>query len=106
MCALFLLWRKANSIGRIVSHQMKTWTTTEGRVRLSADDGPAATSFLGDDPADDSDDDEPLSGPRNQKGSGNGSTQPVPDASAKPQNSQGLTEAQSSPSPRPPLAIS
>lgn len=32
---------------------MKTWTGTEGRVRLSEDDGPASTQFLEDDYDDD-----------------------------------------------------
>lgn len=37
--------------------RMKTWTRHEGRIRLSEDDGPAATEFLGDDPTDEGDDD-------------------------------------------------
>lgn len=45
---------------------MKTFTRTEGAIRLSEDDGPSATEFLGDDFDDDNehlDDsaDEPLS---------------------------------------------
>lgn len=36
--------------------RMKTWTRTEGGVRLSEDDGPAATEFLGDDLDEDGDD--------------------------------------------------
>jgi hypothetical protein len=47
--------------------RLKTWTSrrTEGRIRLSEDDGPAATEFLGDDDGsdvlEDDEDDEPLS---------------------------------------------
>ena len=29
--------------------RLQTWTTQEGRIRLSEDDGPAATEFLADD---------------------------------------------------------
>ncbi|KAF8440024.1 hypothetical protein L210DRAFT_3541472 [Boletus edulis BED1] len=48
---LYLLWRRASSLRAVVSHQLKTWTTQEGRIRLSEDDGPAATEFLADDEA-------------------------------------------------------
>jgi len=48
---LYILWRRANSLRAVVSHQLKTWTTQEGRIRLSEDDGPAATEFLADDEA-------------------------------------------------------
>lgn len=47
---------------------MKTWTRSEGNIRLSEDDGPPSTEFLDDDDDDDDDglewdngDDEPLS---------------------------------------------
>ncbi|KAI9571940.1 hypothetical protein HD554DRAFT_2070462 [Boletus coccyginus] len=45
---LYLLWRRASSLRAVVSHQLKTWTTQEGQIRLSEDDGPAATEFLTD----------------------------------------------------------
>lgn len=44
--------------------RLKAWTGREGRIRLSIDDGPAATEFLEDDYDEDNgdvDDDEPLS---------------------------------------------
>ncbi|KAL4065498.1 hypothetical protein V8B97DRAFT_1984506 [Scleroderma yunnanense] len=47
-CLLYILWRRASSLRTVVSHQLKTWTTDEGRIRLSEDDGPAATEFLSD----------------------------------------------------------
>jgi len=49
VCLLFILWRRADSWRTVVSHQLKTWTGQEGRVRLSGDDGPAAREFLDDD---------------------------------------------------------
>jgi hypothetical protein len=68
LCALFILWRRANSLRGLVSHQLKTWTRSEGRIRLSEDDGPPAAEFLGngDDDDDeseeleDNEDDQPL----------------------------------------------
>ncbi|KAF8551566.1 hypothetical protein OG21DRAFT_261965 [Imleria badia] len=48
---LYILWRRASSLRAVVSHQLKTWTTQEGQIRLSEDDGPAATEFLADDEA-------------------------------------------------------
>ncbi|KAH8114823.1 hypothetical protein DFH11DRAFT_1589901 [Phellopilus nigrolimitatus] len=60
VCALFLLWRRANSLRTVVAHQLKTWTRDEGRVRLSEDDGPPARSFVEDDEEDDAEDTEPL----------------------------------------------
>ncbi|KAF8064308.1 hypothetical protein FPV67DRAFT_1629406 [Lyophyllum atratum] len=53
MCVLFLIWRRADSFRRIVSHQLKTMTKPEGRIRLSVDDGPPAREFLEDDYDDD-----------------------------------------------------
>jgi len=53
ICALFLIWRKASSLRGVVSHQLKAFTSSDGRIRLSEDDGPPANDFL----ADDSDDD-------------------------------------------------
>ncbi|KAF9534381.1 hypothetical protein CPB83DRAFT_844150 [Crepidotus variabilis] len=66
LCALFLLWRRATSLRKVVSHQLKSLTRTEGRIRLSEDDGPQANEFLADDFDDDNEhlhdsDDEPLS---------------------------------------------
>ncbi|KIJ64386.1 hypothetical protein HYDPIDRAFT_112394 [Hydnomerulius pinastri MD-312] len=46
LCLLYLLWRRASSLRAVVSHQLKTWTAQEGRIRLSEDDGPPATEFL------------------------------------------------------------
>ncbi|KAG1725786.1 uncharacterized protein EDB91DRAFT_81431 [Suillus paluster] len=53
LCLLYLLWRRASALRAVVSHQLQTWTTTEGQIRLSEDDGPSATEFLVD--ADDED---------------------------------------------------
>jgi hypothetical protein len=53
MCVLFILWRRASSFRRVVSHQLKTLREPEGRVRLSEDNGPPATEFLNDDYDDD-----------------------------------------------------
>ncbi|KAK0200679.1 hypothetical protein DFS33DRAFT_1068519 [Desarmillaria ectypa] len=55
-CVIFLLWRKANQLKTAISHQLKTWRQTEGQIRLSIDDGPAATEFLEDDYDDDNED--------------------------------------------------
>ncbi|KAF9450531.1 hypothetical protein P691DRAFT_665124, partial [Macrolepiota fuliginosa MF-IS2] len=68
LCALFLLWRRADSLRRVVAHQLKTVTRRgEGGIRLSEDDGPPAREFLEDDYDDDNEvlpgdnsDDEPL----------------------------------------------
>ncbi|GLB44508.1 hypothetical protein LshimejAT787_1701350 [Lyophyllum shimeji] len=60
MCALFILWRRADSFRQVVSHQLKTITRPEGRIRLSVDDGPPAREFLEDDYDDDH---EPLPSP-------------------------------------------
>ncbi|EGN94833.1 hypothetical protein SERLA73DRAFT_187901 [Serpula lacrymans var. lacrymans S7.3] len=49
LCILFLLWRQANNLRRVVSHQLKTWSRQEGAIRLSQDDGPSAAEFLEDD---------------------------------------------------------
>ncbi|KAG2143991.1 hypothetical protein BD769DRAFT_1420902 [Suillus cothurnatus] len=54
LCLLYLLWRRASALRTVVSHQLQTWTRTEGQIRLSEDDGPSATEFLTD--ADDEDD--------------------------------------------------
>jgi len=48
LCAVFILWRKSDSIRAVVAHQLQTWNG-EGRVRLSQDDGPSAAEFLGSD---------------------------------------------------------
>ncbi|PAV15860.1 hypothetical protein PNOK_0871800 [Pyrrhoderma noxium] len=61
LCVFFLLWRRANSLRTVVSHQLKTWTRAEGQIRLSEDDGPPAHTFVEDsDNEDDADDGEPL----------------------------------------------
>ncbi|KAJ3506592.1 hypothetical protein NLJ89_g6787 [Agrocybe chaxingu] len=49
LCGLFLIWRRADTLRRVVSHQLKSFTRTEGRIRLSVDDGPPANEFLSDD---------------------------------------------------------
>ncbi|RDB17757.1 hypothetical protein Hypma_001073 [Hypsizygus marmoreus] len=53
MCVLFVLWRRADSLRHVVSHQLKTFTRTDGPIRLSIDDGPPAREFLEDDYDDD-----------------------------------------------------
>jgi len=49
LCAIFLLWRRTDALRRVVSHRLKTFTRTEGTIRLSEDDGPPSNEFLGDD---------------------------------------------------------
>ncbi|EIN05230.1 hypothetical protein PUNSTDRAFT_107513, partial [Punctularia strigosozonata HHB-11173 SS5] len=51
LCAVFLLWRRASSLKRVIQHRLETWKETqeEGHIRLSEDDGPSAASFLADD---------------------------------------------------------
>ncbi|KAH6912073.1 hypothetical protein BKA70DRAFT_1266475 [Coprinopsis sp. MPI-PUGE-AT-0042] len=50
LCGLFILWRRADALKRVVSVRLKNLTTrSEGRIRLSEDNGPASTEFLGDD---------------------------------------------------------
>ncbi|KAG6827840.1 hypothetical protein H0H92_010300 [Tricholoma furcatifolium] len=53
LCVLFILWRRADALRRVVGHQLKTISRPEGRIRLSVDDGPPAREFLGDDDSDD-----------------------------------------------------
>ncbi|KAF8900416.1 hypothetical protein CPB84DRAFT_1708934 [Gymnopilus junonius] len=65
LCGLFILWRRADALRRAVSHQLKTFNRSEGRIRLSEDDGPPANEFLADDFDEDNEhlrdsDDEPL----------------------------------------------
>jgi hypothetical protein len=85
LCALFILWRRADSLRSIVSHQcvlfssfpatcvfilvdemdnffrMKTFTRRGGNIRLSEDDGPPSRDFIEDlDTEDEDDDDVPL----------------------------------------------
>jgi hypothetical protein len=84
LCALFLLWRRADGLRQVVAHKsvfahstcrfstqlsqrLKTVTRQEGGIRLSEDDGPPAREFLEDDYDDDNEalpgnnsDDEPL----------------------------------------------
>ncbi|KAF9484168.1 hypothetical protein BDN70DRAFT_850209 [Pholiota conissans] len=66
LCLIFILWRRADALRKIVSHRLKTFRQTEGPIRLSTDDGPPANEFLEDDYDDDNEhlndsDDEPLS---------------------------------------------
>ncbi|PPQ95112.1 hypothetical protein CVT25_011655 [Psilocybe cyanescens] len=66
LCAIFLLWRRADALRRVVSHRLKVFNQSEGPIRLSEDDGPPANEFLADDYDDDNahlhdSDDEPLS---------------------------------------------
>ncbi|KAF4612284.1 hypothetical protein D9613_003919 [Agrocybe pediades] len=53
LCFLFLLWRRADSLRRVVSHQLQTFTRRQGTIRLSEDDGPPANEFLVEDYDDD-----------------------------------------------------
>ncbi|ETW79993.1 hypothetical protein HETIRDRAFT_243886, partial [Heterobasidion irregulare TC 32-1] len=55
VCILFVLWRRADSLRVVVSHQLKTWRRREGNIRLSEDDGPPAHTFLEDEYDDDND---------------------------------------------------
>ncbi|KAF5381527.1 hypothetical protein D9757_008169 [Collybiopsis confluens] len=48
-CALFILWRRADALRAVISHQLKTITRSEGQIRLSSDDGPPAHDFIEDD---------------------------------------------------------
>ncbi|KIK00386.1 hypothetical protein K443DRAFT_611264 [Laccaria amethystina LaAM-08-1] len=67
LCSLFILWRRADALRKVVSHSLKTITNrNDGRIRLSEDDGPPAHEFLEDDYDEDNahlddSDDEPLS---------------------------------------------
>ncbi|KAF9650077.1 hypothetical protein BDM02DRAFT_3082727, partial [Thelephora ganbajun] len=51
LCAIFLLWRKSDTLRSVVAHRLQPWSEG-GRIRLSEDDGPAATEFLDDDDGD------------------------------------------------------
>ncbi|THV03527.1 hypothetical protein K435DRAFT_851830 [Dendrothele bispora CBS 962.96] len=53
LCLLFILWRRADSLRSVISHQLKTITRRDGRIRLSEDDGPPAHEFLEDEHIDD-----------------------------------------------------
>ncbi|KAF8889121.1 hypothetical protein BD779DRAFT_1522085, partial [Infundibulicybe gibba] len=94
ICLLYLLWRRADSLKSAVSHQLKTWTHTEGRIRLSEDDGPPAREFIEDDDDDDGSRDEqlgtagaePLTGRAPQAGP-NDTTGTVEERSAQPPSS-------------------
>ncbi|KAG6883632.1 hypothetical protein C0993_004984, partial [Termitomyces sp. T159_Od127] len=65
MCMLFLIWRRADSLRRVVAHQLKTFPIprSEGPIRLSIDDGPPAREFIEDDDDDDDNHHEPLPPP-------------------------------------------
>ncbi|KAH9851311.1 hypothetical protein C2E23DRAFT_860755 [Lenzites betulinus] len=49
LCALFLLWRRAHALRSVVAHPLRSWPQTDGRIRLSLDEGPSAREFLDDD---------------------------------------------------------
>ncbi|KDQ23906.1 hypothetical protein PLEOSDRAFT_1016441, partial [Pleurotus ostreatus PC15] len=54
LCALFLLWRRAETLRNIVSQALQcTWSNSEGNIRLSEDDGPSSREFLDNDDDDD-----------------------------------------------------
>jgi len=59
-CLVFLLWRRASRLRAVVGHQLKSWTNgtqgSNGRIRLSLDEGPPSTEFL-DPPNEDDDED-------------------------------------------------
>ncbi|KAI8990364.1 hypothetical protein BD414DRAFT_514160 [Trametes punicea] len=63
LCAIFLLWRRASQLRRVMAHQLSNLPGGDGRIRLSLDEGPSAREFLDDDYDDDNErlgDDEPL----------------------------------------------
>ncbi|KAI0369335.1 hypothetical protein BV20DRAFT_1036610 [Pilatotrama ljubarskyi] len=63
LCAVFLLWRRASALRSVVAHQLSSWPRSDGRIRLSMDEGPSAREFLDDDYDEDNErlgDDEPL----------------------------------------------
>ncbi|KZT68033.1 hypothetical protein DAEQUDRAFT_672147, partial [Daedalea quercina L-15889] len=63
LCVVFLLWRRASTLRKVVAHQLITWTQKQGTIRLSEDDGPPAIEFLSNDFDEDHqriDDDEPF----------------------------------------------
>ncbi|KAI5887902.1 uncharacterized protein SCHCODRAFT_02639183 [Schizophyllum commune H4-8] len=50
LCICFLLWRRADALRKVVSHQLKTLTgRPDGQIRLSDDDGPTVEEFIVDD---------------------------------------------------------
>ncbi|KAH9837734.1 uncharacterized protein C8Q71DRAFT_754211 [Rhodofomes roseus] len=53
LCVVFLLWRRASTLRKVVAHQLNTWTQNQGTIRLSEDDGPPAIEFLSNDFDDD-----------------------------------------------------
>ncbi|KAJ2930486.1 hypothetical protein H1R20_g6603, partial [Candolleomyces eurysporus] len=59
LCLLFILWRRAHGLRRVVSQRLGLKTLSgssaseEGQIRLSEDDGPSSTSFLTPDDYDD-----------------------------------------------------
>ncbi|KAL1746589.1 hypothetical protein HDZ31DRAFT_3535, partial [Schizophyllum fasciatum] len=49
-CICFILWRRADSLRRVVSHQLKALTgRPDGQIRLSEGDGPTVEEFIVDD---------------------------------------------------------
>ncbi|TEB33792.1 hypothetical protein FA13DRAFT_112338 [Coprinellus micaceus] len=57
LCGLFILWRRTDKLRKAVAQRLnlKSLSGSEGRIRLSEDEGPSAAEFLGD--GDDDDDD-------------------------------------------------
>lgn len=55
MCVLFIIWRRTDKLRKAVAKRLKlnTISGSEGRIRLSEDDGPSAAEFLEDDFDDD-----------------------------------------------------
>ncbi|KAJ3528401.1 hypothetical protein NMY22_g9428 [Coprinellus aureogranulatus] len=51
LCGLFILWRRTDKLRKAVAQRLnlKTISGSEGRIRLSEDDGPSAAEFLEDD---------------------------------------------------------
>ncbi|KAF8588039.1 hypothetical protein K439DRAFT_1406752 [Ramaria rubella] len=58
MGVLFLIWRRASALKSVVQHRLRTFTFTDGAIRLPQEDGPPAEIFNEDEDLDP--DDEPL----------------------------------------------
>ncbi|KAF9024175.1 hypothetical protein BDZ89DRAFT_1114751 [Hymenopellis radicata] len=48
-CVVFILWRRASAVRRVVGVGLKSLNGTDGPIRLSTDDGPSVAEFLEDD---------------------------------------------------------
>ncbi|KAF8913350.1 hypothetical protein CPB85DRAFT_1300401 [Mucidula mucida] len=48
-CVVFILWRRASAVRRVVGVGLKSLNPTDGPIRLSIDDGPSIAEFLEDD---------------------------------------------------------